>query len=339
MNCYLTLNQNECMREVIFSRNNESKWKEIEQYLSGHRKATADELADYYIQVNDDLSYAKTFYPSSNLVNYLNKIALGLHRKIYKNKKEKKSRFKHFWKYEVPIAMREGHKELLYAFIVFVVAIAVGVFSSMYDDSFVRLILGDSYVNMTLNNINEGDPMGVYRSHSQGSMFFGIAINNVRVSFLAFAFGIMSSVMTGYILFQNGIMVGAFQYFFIQKGLGWISFSTIFLHGALELSAIVIAGAAGMIIGNSWMFPGTYSRGTSLMMGAKRALKVIIGLVPVFIVAAIIESFITRLYQDMPSILRSAIILLSFAWILYYFVWLPIKLEREGLTSDVEKIN
>ena len=322
------------MREVIFSRNNETKWKEIEQYLSGSRRITADELADYYIQINDDLSYAKTFYPESRIVSYLNNIALNLHRKIYKNKKEKKSRFKYFWKYEVPMAMREGHRELLYSFIVFMVAIGVGVYSSMYDDSFVRLILGDGYVNMTLNNIDEGDPMGVYRSHSQGGMFFGIAINNVRVSFMAFAVGILSSVMTGYILFQNGVMVGAFQYFFIQKGLGWISFSTIFLHGALELSAIVIAGAAGMIIGNSWMFPGTYSRSVSLTRGSKRALKIIIGLVPVFIIAAVIESFVTRLYQDMPSIMRSAIILLSFAWIIYYFVLLPIRLEKEGMLLD-----
>ena len=322
------------MREVVFSRKNEVKWKEIEQYLSGGRRITADELADYYIQINDDLSYASTFYPKSHLVSYLNQLALSLHRKIYKNKKEKSSRFKQFWWYEVPAAMRAGHKELFYSFLVFMIAIAVGVFSSMQDGEFARLILGDGYVNMTLNNIDEGDPMGVYRSHSQGGMFFGIAINNVRVSFLAFALGILSSVATGYVLFQNGVMVGAFQYFFIQKGLGWISFSTIFLHGALELSAIVIAGAAGMIIGNSWMFPGTYSRSVSLTKGTKRALKIIIGLVPVFIVAAMIESFVTRLYQDMPSLLRSAIILISFAWVIYYFILLPIQLEKRGITES-----
>jgi len=325
------------MREVVFSRNNEKKWKEIEEYLSGRRSISADELAEYYIQLNDDLSYANTFYPKSHLVSYLNQMALSLHRKIYKNKKEKKSRFKQFWKYEVPAAMRAGHKELFYSFLVFTIAIGIGVFSAMQDDEFSRLILGDGYVNMTLNNIDEGDPMGVYRSHSQGGMFFGIAINNIRVSFLAFALGILSSVMTGYILFQNGIMVGAFQYFFIQKGLGWISFSTIFLHGALELSAIVIAGAAGMIIGNSWMFPGTYARSVSLQKGASRALKIIIGLVPVFIVAAAIESFVTRLYQEMPDMLRIAIILLSFVWIIYYFIVLPIQLERKGITENTFK--
>lgn len=322
------------MREVVFSKKNQPKWEKIEKYLNGELTASADQLADFYVHINDDLSYARTFYPKSHLIQYLNKLALSLHTRIYKNKKEKKSRFKEFWWYEVPAAMRAGHRELLYSFLVFVIAIAIGAFSCMVDEDFVRLILGDGYVNMTLDNINSGDPMGVYRSHDSNSMFAGIATNNVRVSFLAFALGILSSLMTGYILFQNGIMVGAFQTFFIQKGLGWISFSTIFLHGALELSAIVIAGAAGMILGNAWMFPGTYSRIESLGKGARRSLKVIIGLVPVFIVAAVIESYITRLYQDMPDALRSFIILISFAWIVYYFIIYPIKLEKRGITES-----
>lgn len=321
------------MREVVFSKKNENKWRDIESYLAGNKKITADELADYYLHINDDLSYAKTYYPKSHIIQYLNQVAQRLHEKIYSNKKEKKSRFITFWKYEVPAAMRGGHKELWYAFVVFSLAIAIGAFSSYMDEDFARLILGDAYVNMTLENISNQDPMAVYKSHSQGNMFLGIASNNVRVSFLAFAFGIFSSIATGYILFTNGIMVGAFQYFFIQKGLGWISFSTIFLHGALELSAIVIAGAAGMILGNAWMFPGTYSRLESLAIGSRRAIKVIVGLVPVFIVAAIIESFVTRLYQDMPDIVRSLIILLSFAWIIYYFVIYPLKLEKRGITE------
>ena len=323
------------MREVVFSKSNEKVWKEIEEYLYGNESATADELAGYYNQINDDLSYARTHYSSSHLVKYLNKLALNLHQKIYKNKREKKSRIKEFWWYEVPVSIRAGHKELLVAFIVFVVAIAIGAFSSMVDDSFVRLILGDEYVNMTLHNIGNGDPMGVYRSQSTSSMFLGIASNNVRVSFIAFAIGILSAAATGFVLFQNGIMVGAFQTFFIKNGLGWISFSTIFLHGALELSAIVIAGAAGMILGNAWMFPGTYSRSVSQVKGAKRSLKVIIGLIPVFILAAIIESYVTRWYQDMPSALRSVIILSSFALVIWYFIIYPIKLEKRGITESI----
>lgn len=322
------------MREVVFSRKNEATWKEIENYLQQKHPSQADRLAQYYVQINDDLAYARTYYPESHLVAYLNKLALGLHTQIYRNKKEKASRFKRFWWQEVPAAMRAGHRELLYSFLVFVVAIGIGAFSSVIDQEFVRLILGDYYVNMTLENINNGDPMAVYKGHSSGSMFVGIASNNVRVSFLAFAFGILSSVMTGYILFMNGIMVGAFQTFFIQKGLGWISFSTIFLHGALELSAIVIAGAAGMILGNAWMFPGTYSRLESLGRGARRSLKVIIGLVPVFLVAAFIESYITRLYLDMHDVTRSFVIFVSFAWIIYYFIILPIKLEKRGITES-----
>lgn len=323
------------MREVVFTRNNKQYWDTVESYLSGQKKLNPDELAVAYVRVNDDLSYARTHYPDSTLVAYLNKMAQKLHQKLYTNRKERKSRIKRFWWYEVPAAMRAAHKELLYAFIVFCVAIAIGVYSSAVDDTFVRLILGDAYVNMTLENISNDDPMAVYKSSHQGNMFLGIATNNVRVSFLAFALGILSSVMTGYVLFSNGVMVGAFQYFFIQKGLGWISFSTIFLHGALELSAIVIAGAAGMVLGNSWMFPGTYTRGYSLVKGARRSLKIIIGLVPVFVFAALIESFVTRWYLEMPDMLRLTIILASFTWVIYYYIYYPIKLEQRGITESI----
>lgn len=322
------------MREVVFTKKSRPHWDKIEQYLSGKEQMDSDQLAAAYVRINDDLSYANTHYPDSTIVTYLNKIAQQLHRALYKNKKEKKSRLKQFWWYEVPAAARAAHKEMLYALIIFCVAIGIGMYSSAVDDTFVRLILGDAYVNMTLDNISNGDPMAVYKSHGEGSMFLGIGSNNVRVAFMAFALGILGSVITAYILFSNGVMVGAFQYFFIKQGLGWISFSTIFLHGALELSAIVIAGAAGLVLGNAWLFPDTYTRGHSLAQGARRSLKIIVGLVPVFVFAAFIESYVTRWYQEMPNILRIAIIAISFIWVLYYFVIYPIKLEKRGITES-----
>ena len=106
-------------------------------------------------------------------------------------------------------------------------SIGIGALSAAHDDTFVRLILGDAYVNMTLNNIEQGDPMAVYKSMHQSDMFFAITFNNVRVSFMAFVMGLLISVGSGLIMFYNGIMLGAFQYFFYQKGLLLTSFLTI----------------------------------------------------------------------------------------------------------------
>ena len=323
------------MKEVVFIKKNEQSWKALEKALAGKNVLSPDEMAEYYIQVTDDLSYAQTFYPDSKVVGYLNGLAIKAHQYIYRNKKEKKSRFVDFWKYEVPKAVLESHREMSYSLIIFLVAITIGVFSSMLDEDYVRLILGDYYVNMTLENIEKGDPMAVYKSASQGNMFFGISSNNVRVSFLAYVLGIFGSLGTGMVLLYNGVMVGAFQYFFIKNGLFWISFSTIFIHGALELSEIVITGGAGIVLGNSLLFPGTYSRRVSLVRGAKRSLKIIMGSVPVVILAAIIESYLTRHYLEMGSALRIIVIVASFAYIIWYYILYPKKLQRDGKLESV----
>ncbi|NNF32684.1 MAG: stage II sporulation protein M [Saprospiraceae bacterium] len=315
------------MRQVVFIQKNEKRWKETESFIKGKVPLTADRLAQLYVEITDDLSYVKTFYPGSNLVDHLNNLAFNLHNKIYRNKREEKNRIVEFWKYEVPMAVYRNRSRFQWALGVFLIAILIGLFSSWKDDEFVRMIMGDTYVNMTLDNIEKGDPMAIYKSAGEGNMFFGIGINNVRVSFLAFAFGILASVFTGFILFSNGIMVGAFLYMFIERGMFGIAFTTIFIHGTLELAAIVIAGAAGIILGNSWLFPGTRSRIDSLKKGARDAVKIIIGLVPVFIVAAFLEAFVTRHYLTLGMTGRVIIILCSAAFILWYFVIYPKMLQ------------
>ncbi len=105
-----------------------------------------------------------------------------------------------------------------------------------------------------------------------------------------------------------------------------MAISSIMIHGALELSAIVLAGAAGLCIGNALLFPGTYSRTISLRRGASRAVKIVIGLVPVFIVAAILESYVTRHYQTLGVAGSLTIAILSMIYVLWYFIIYPRRL-------------
>jgi uncharacterized membrane protein SpoIIM required for sporulation len=251
------------------------------------------------------------------------------HANIYRNKREKFARFKSFFTYEIPYAVWQGHRQLFYAFCFFMLAVIIGVVSSIYDDHFIRLIMGDSYVNMTLANIEKGDPMAVYKSMSPGSMFVGIAINNIFVAFRAFVYGIFFSIGTVYALVQNGLMVGAFVTMFAQKGLLKLALLSIFLHGALELSAIVIAGGAGIVLGNSILFPGTYPRMYSLRRAARQALKIAVGLVPVFILAALFESFVTPRYQELRVFLSLLIIISSFTFIGVYYIYFPLHLQKK----------
>ena len=329
------------MREAAFVKQNTPRWQKFEEMLRNRHLYNPDLLADLFVQLTDDLSYARTHYPSSQTTLYLNNLTAKVHQSIYRNKKEKKSRIARFWLYELPELMYGVRRQLLYAFLVFGVAVLIGCVSAAHDDRFVRLILGDGYVEMTLENIEKGDPMGVYKKQDETLMFLGITLNNIYVSFITFVWGgvngglpwfVLLSFGTGFSLLQNGIMLGAFQYFFYQKGLLFESALTIWIHGTLEISAIIIAGCAGIVMGNSILFPGTYSRMESFRQGSRKGLKIIIGLVPVFITAGFLEGFVTR-HTEMPVFAKLSIILTSAFFIVFYFIIYPMRLHRKNAAS------
>lgn len=313
------------MREVVFVKNNQDKWTQFEK----NPPEDADQTAAAFIELTDDLSYARTFYPDSNTERYLNQLAGKYYLNIYKNRKQSYSRLVTFWTKELPLMFKNAHRQLLLAFSIFAAAALMGVFSAAHDEDFVRLILGDSYVNMTLENIKNGDPMAVYKSANADWMFISIMYNNIKVAFFAFAAGIFLSLGTVTVLFYNGVMLGAFQYFFFQYGVLKESLLTVWIHGTLEISAIVIAGCAGLILGNSILFPGTYSRMESFGRGVRRGMKIVAGLVPVFIIAAFLESFVTR-HTEMPVWLSLLIIGGSAAFIIFYFIIYPIYLNLKN---------
>ncbi|MDR2927693.1 MAG: stage II sporulation protein M [Cytophagaceae bacterium] len=312
------------MKEITFINTNKKKWNTFEDEVSGKlAKVNPDELADSFIQLTDDLSYARTFFPESNIVPYLNSLTSKAHSLIYRNKKEKSSRLKHFFTTELPLAVYAAQKEFLWSLTIFLISATIGAVSAYADADFLRVILGDDYVNMTQNNIERGDPMGVYGNMDEGVMFLYITMNNICVSFIVFIFGMLTPLGTGLHLFRNGIMVGSFLAFFAQKSLLTVSTLAIMLHGAIELSSIVLAGGAGFILGRSMLFPGTYPRKTALVAGVKRGTKIMIGLAPFFVIAGFIESFVTRHYNTMSMFTSLAIITVSLALIIGYFVIYP----------------
>lgn len=310
------------MREALFVKRNSDKWRDIEQ----NPTRDPDELTNRFVELTDDLSYARTFYPNSNVTRYLNGLAAQMHRGLMQNKRDDRSRFITFWKYELPLLFQQSHRLLALSASIFLVAGILGWLSAAHDATFVRLILGDQYVNMTLENIKKGDPLGVYDSSDQASMFVQITLNNIYVAFRTFVFGLFASFGTMAMLFYNGIMLGSFQYFFYERGLLLNSVLKIWIHGTLEISAIIIAGCAGLTVGNSLLFPRTFSRLESFKRGIKLGLKIAIGLVPIFIMAGFLESFITRL--TLPPVVSGGIILVSAAFIIWYFILYPISLNR-----------
>ena len=322
------------MREVAFIKQNKEKWLDFEQAIFGKAKKNPDELAGLYIHLVNDLSYAQTYYPKSKTVVYLNHLASVTYQKIYKTKREESNRLVYFFKTEAPLVVYQYRRYVLYAFILFFLFVGIGVLSAAGDDTFVRLILGDEYVNMTLENIAKGNPVAVYKSESNWGSAIGITANNLYVGLKSFVFGIFAGLGTLLVLLYNCIMLGSFQYFFYEQGVIWESVRGIWIHGAMEIFAIVIEAAAGFILGASILFPKTYSRLASLKTGFKNGLKIVVSTIPFTIAAGILEGFVTRYSPDMHIALNIFIILFTLALISFYYLVYPFIVHKKMLKDN-----
>jgi len=317
------------VKEITFLKQNVERWEAYENALVGKDQMPPGEVTDMFVELTDDLSYAQSNYPGSKTTSYLNRLAGLVHQKVYRNRKESRGRIIRFWTFELPSLFGKYHRLLLVSFLIGLLGAILGFVSELYDESFVRTILGNEYVDSTIDRIRKGNPLGIYGEMPSYYMYFYITLNNIRVSFTAFAFGMFFSYGTAFFLLHNCIMLGAFFGMFYKYNVLGLAMKVVWIHGTLEMSAIVIAACAGFALGNSFMFPGTYSRLESFKRGAKDGIKIIVGLIPVFMLAGFFESFITR-YTEMPLGLSLAIIFGSLLFLISYFVVLPILLKKKS---------
>ncbi len=322
------------MKESDFINQNKKKWMEVEKNLTNADVSPSD-ASKLFIQVTDDLSYARTFYKNRSVKIYLNEIAKFLFNDINKAKNNYLKSFVNFWKTDLPLVMYVSRRSMLISFIVFVSCFILGVITSRYDPSFCRGILSSGYIDMTNENIAKGDPMAVYKSSGELETFLPIFVNNVRIDFITFFSGIFMAIGSLFIMVVNGVMVGVFQYYFISKGLFWESFLAIWTHGTLEISAIILSGGAGLTLGKGLLFPGTYSRFQALKSSGMNGLKIIVGVVPITLLAAFIEGFLTR-HTHIPDVIRFSFILLSLTFVLIYFFWYPRRVAKN--TSNLDEL-
>jgi len=310
------------MREVYFIKQNKEKWLGIEQVVQGKIKKNPDDLSSLYINLVNDLSFAQTYYPKSNTTVYLNHLSSQIFQKIYKTKRVEENRLVYFFKTEVPLIVYENRRYLIYSFLFFIFFMLIGVLSAVYDKDFANLILSEGYVNMTIENIKNGNAVGVYQDGSTWGSTIGITFNNIIVGAKLYIYGIFGGLGTLYLLMRNSVMIGTFQYFFYEHGALGDSARGIWLHGAFEIFSMVVEGMCGLILGTSILFPKTLSRFNSFKNGFKNSFKIFLSTVPFTICAGIIEGYVTRHALNMPLSLNLFIIFGCLGIIgFYYFVY------------------
>ncbi|MBR9861602.1 stage II sporulation protein M [bacterium] len=325
------------MREASFIKQNKENWLEFEKYLYHDHKVSAERLSELFVQLNNDLAYTQTFYPKSRVNDYLNALTSNAYLKVVKPKTAYGSVLD-FWKHDVPKITYKYRKYIYFTFILFFLMFGIGMISSLYEDGFIRSILGDRYVNLTEENIAHGDPAAIYTNQTGlgdiGS-FLGITINNIKVGLLMYIMGITLGIGTIKVLFSNCIMLGSFLTMFYKYDVLAESMRAIWIHGAMEIFGMVIEASAGLLLGIGWLFPGSLTRKQAFMSKGKESLMIVISTIPFTIAAGLMEGFVTQLYNDMPLWLALTIIFGTLAVISYYYLVYPIRYNnRQNLTFE-----
>jgi uncharacterized membrane protein SpoIIM required for sporulation len=317
------------MREIVFISKNEDRWRSIERHVSEPSLLDPDVLATEYVSVIDDLAYARARYPKSHTTVYLNQLAAMMHLVLTKNRRSYLRSAGHFWTHTIPASFVGIRKELLIVLVGFLFMAGVGYLAGLPSEDLARTIFGDGYVDMTIANIERGDPMGVYSSQDGLSMFVMIFYNNFQVMLFVVALGMIPIVGVMGSVVRHGLMLGAFHAMFARYDVLGTSLLVVWIHGAFEMSCLVVSAAAGLHAGLSYVNPGTFPRRTAFVLALRRSVTVAVGMIPFVFVAALLESFVTR-WSTMPLALDLAIIILSLAIIWGYVVILPSYLFTSG---------
>lgn len=327
------------MKEKDFIRQNSEKWDSLEKKKTHPKPET---LAESFNQITADLSYSRTYYPHRSIKLYLNERASGFFIDIYKTRSSNFKTFINFWKLEIPCIMYLHRKELFITFLIAFLGVGIGLFSFHKDHDFAAHILSPSYIAMTEENIKKGDPLAVYKQGNRFENFFeGFAVHNSMVSFYVFTLGLLGGVGSLLDVLVESTRIATFFAFFASHDLGFTAISSVMMHGTVELSSIVVAGAAGFIMGKGLVFPGNYGRFQSFQMSAKRGMKIILSLIPFFTFAGFIEAYVTPMDKINP-IIKICIVSLSALFIIYYFFIYPysvVKLKEAKKYLEPEKIN
>jgi uncharacterized membrane protein SpoIIM required for sporulation len=272
-------------------------WERLEALVSqtakdGYKSLTRQELRELaflYRQTAADLSTAREDASSQQIARYLNQLLGRAHNIIYSGRKSRASHLLRFFSEEYPRVFRQNAGYVYAAFAMFLIGAVLGAVLTLIRPQFMHEFLGPGMVatierrEMWTHSVVSIKPIASSE----------IMTNNMTVSFTTFALGITAGLGTIYMEVFNGLMLGIISMACAMAGMGGQLWTFVVAHGALELPAIFIAGGAGLRIATALLFPGPYSRKDSLLTGGAQAVRLMVGTIPMLIVAGIVEGFIS----------------------------------------------
>ncbi len=279
-------------------RQRHTAWERLEELIDDANRGLGQlnaselrELGQLYRQACTDLAIARRDYPDHELTSYLNQLVARGHGVIYRYGARERNRVIHFVRATLPQTFRATWPMTLAAMLMFLIP-AIIAFALAYRDP----ALGEALIpgiDGIVDQIQRGEEWWLRINDSPSASSAEIMTNNISVSIRAFAGGVTLGIYTFYILVLNGLLMGviagiAQRFDFAANLWGFVA-----AHATLELSAIFIAGGAGLQLGWAILRPGVFSRRGALVVAARRAVTLLIGCALILVVAGLIEAFIS----------------------------------------------
>ncbi len=284
-------------------------WQALAQLLTQAEKkglkslsgADINQLASLYRSTSADLARAKTGNLGQPLILELQQLTTRAYSQIYQGSRHQEwQAVGDFYRWSLPEVIRATLPYTAIAFAIFLLGTLIAVWFGQHDPSFLAVIVPEELITKVRDEqeLWMGSILGVEPVASSSIM-----VNNLTVSFRVVAGGITAGLWTVYALFYNGILIGAIAALVGQHQLAFPFWAFVFPHGALELPAIFFAGGGGLLIAQALLWPGRYPRITALKQNSLQAAQLLFGVIPLLIIAGLIEGFISP-SPLVPSILK-----------------------------------
>ncbi|HWJ03367.1 MAG TPA: stage II sporulation protein M [Verrucomicrobiae bacterium] len=306
-----------------FIKQNRSDWEQLEQSIremsKGNRFLTPQGVESFqrlYRKVANQLSFSQTYFRNEEVTNYLNELVAKAHNLLYRDQATTSLyQLKQFFGKTFIRLLLEQRKFVLAAFLLFLIGAAGSFIAVMVDPLHLYSVLpGEIAANVDPAQLGQG------KDHiDSAAVSAQIMTNNMRVAVLAFVGGITLGTLTIYLMVFNGMMLGGLAALFWQSGKFYDFWAYIVPHGMLELTAIFIAGGSGLLMGYRILVPGPYARALQLKVQSLRSVQLLLGTLPLFVIAGIVEGYITPapipLEAKYAFAFLTVIVLLLYVWV------------------------
>jgi uncharacterized membrane protein SpoIIM required for sporulation len=276
-----------------------NSWQRLEDLLTLLDRATlrrlhreeVRELGRSYRRTASDLAIARAESRDPRLINYLNSLVIRAHGRIYRADAQGGKRIRQFFAHDFPRTFRDTWRYTALSFTVFFVFSLIGFLGTKYDPEFSEIVgVPPAFREMKIEtkthwweDLNE--------SNQEGATF--IFTHNIQVTIYTFAFGAIFGIGTILYLAFNGAVTASVLSLTYQAGFGNDLVTFMIGHGVIELTCIFIAGGSGLLIGSALLIPGDLSRSDALKMRGMEAVRLMIGVAVLLVLAGIIEGFIS----------------------------------------------